>query len=129
MSREEAVTDTNQLIVNFRGGVGELEPDSPEMREKQEKARLTAARHATGADDLAMLLNMLGLREHPVKRQKRPKYAPSTLTRNPGTCRKCGVRMVSRKVALPGETRYGGRGLCGRHYAELRRAEEKAAEQ
>jgi hypothetical protein len=54
------VTDTNQLIVNFRGGVGELKPDDPE---EQAKARLTAARYATDADDLRTLLDMLGLKQ------------------------------------------------------------------
>lgn len=120
------MTDTNQLIVNFRGGVGELKPDDPE---EQAKARLTAAHYAENAEELGTFLDMLGLREYQAKRQKRPKYVPSTLTRNPGVCRKCGVRMVSRKSALPGEARYGGRGLCGRHYAEVLRAEKKEAEQ
>lgn len=117
------MTDTNQLIVNFRGGVGELKPNNPE---EQAKARLTAAHYAENAEELRMFLDMLGLREYPVKKQKRPKHVPGNLIRNPGNCQKCGVPMVPKTSARPGDVRYGSRGLCERHYAALRRAEQKA---
>jgi hypothetical protein len=120
------MTDTNQLIVNFRGGVGELKPEDPE---EQAKAALTAARYAEDADELRTFLNMLGLRAHPVKRQERPKYVPGTLTRNPENCLKCGRYMFSRKSARPGDVLYGGKGLCARDYAAHRRAQQKAAAQ
>ncbi|WP_159840162.1 hypothetical protein [Nocardia sp. CY41] len=118
------MTDTNQLIVNFRGGVGELKPDNPE---EQAKARRTAAHYAENADELRTFLDMLGLRDHPVKKQKRPKHVPGNLIRNPGICRKCGVQMVSRESAQPGDVRYGGLGLCVRDYAQHRRAALKEA--
>ncbi|UGT71873.1 hypothetical protein LTT66_18040 [Nocardia gipuzkoensis] len=119
------MTDTNQLIVNFRGGVGELKPNNPE---EMAKARLTAAHYAENAEELGTFLDMLGLREHFVKQQQRPKHNPSSLMHNPGNCRKCGVRMVPRKSAQPGDVRYGGLGLCVRHYAQHRRAVLKEAQ-
>ena len=52
------MTDTNQLIVNFRGGVGEVD-ETPE--ETKHLARLTVCRLAEDSADAALLLAILGL--------------------------------------------------------------------
>lgn len=54
--------ESNRLAAGYRSGCGELTENTPEDRER---ARKTAARHATDANDLRTLLDMLGLRGRP----------------------------------------------------------------
>ncbi|MGW4718921.1 hypothetical protein, partial [Nocardia sp. NPDC004260] len=88
------MTDTNQLIVNSRGGVGELKPNKPQ---EQALARRTAAHYAENADELRTFLDMLGLTPD--------KPAPKNTH-----CTECDAPMSRKSIA--GHKMMGRDGLC-----------------
>lgn len=104
----------------------------PHSEETQQAARRTAAKYALDADDLRMLLDMLGLSKtkaptaQPVLPTELSKPKPSLRT-NTGRCRACGIPTYSRKEeALAGARRYGARGMCATCYQRKFREENPA---
>lgn len=89
------MTDTNQLIVNFRGGVGEVEETSEETKQK---ARMTICALAEDAADAALLMAILGLT--PDKK----------LEHRVAHCKECDFPMSRQAVA--GIKKAGKDGLC-----------------
>lgn len=105
MLRGQVVTNVNRNITDVDAELGQLEQVSAE---KQRAAAITAARYATDADDLQLILAVLGLTASP----------------SSPPCSKCGKPVGH--VAAGGYNRHVGNGLCGICYSSAQRVARKA---